>query len=87
MCRVLESSQSRVGYEPTLFPEDTAGEDGVGFEPTVVLRHWINSPDFSASKATHPFVDEVRFELTFSTYHYVYRMYKIPTVLVHVLCR
>jgi len=30
-------------------------EDRVGFEPTVVFRHWINSPDFSASKATHPF--------------------------------
>ena len=30
-------------------------EDRVGFEPTVVLRHWINSPDFSASKATHPY--------------------------------
>lgn len=30
-------------------------EGEVGFEPTMDLRHQINSLDFSASKATHPY--------------------------------
>lgn len=30
-------------------------EDEVGFEPTVVLQHLVNSQDFSASKATRPY--------------------------------
>lgn len=34
-------------------------EDGVGFEPTVVLQHWVNSPDFSTAKAIRPFKSDL----------------------------
>ena len=56
----------------------------MGFEPTVVLRHLVNSQDFSASKATCPFVVQMGFEPTFDViarYRYKCDVYKTPLLL------
>ena len=60
-------------------------EGRVGFEPTVSLRYWINSPDFSASKATNPWykgINSFPLSLKFCQHCYYVNMTKLLSFIL-----